>query len=60
MLNDIKEIFLAPAHSFLLVMLLLIFSHALAQASFWIASIIWIVLILLDKLITDLWRKNNG
>ena len=60
MLNYIKEIFLAPAHSFLLVMLLLIFSHALALTPFWIASVIWIVLILLDNLITNLWRKNHG
>ena len=60
MLNDIKEIFLAPAHSFLLVMLLLIFSHTLTLVPFWIAAIIWIVLILLDNLITNLWRKYHG
>ena len=56
MLNDIKQIFLAPTHSFLLVMLVL----PLALVPFWIAAIIWIVLMLLDNLITNLWKKNNG
>ena len=60
MLNFIKEMFLAPAHSFLFVMLVLLFSHTLTQAPFWIYGIILVILMLLDSLVTNLWKKNDG
>ena len=60
MLNYITQIFLAPTHSLLFVVLVLLFSHTLTLVPFWIAAIIWIALVLLDNLITNLWKKNNG
>lgn len=60
MLNYIKEFFIAPAHSFLIVMLLLLLTPALTLLPFWIAGIVLVTLMLLDNLVTNLWKKNNG
>lgn len=60
MLNYIKEFFIAPAHSFLIVMLLILLTPTLTLLPFWIAGIVLVILMLLDNLVTNLWKNNNG
>lgn len=57
MLNILKEFFLAPAHSFLLVMMVGILSpFMITWFSAWIGAIIVLSLFVIDFLVTTYWR----